>query len=144
MIVIRHFTTTRPAAIGLLLLVLTFALAACQQAGAPEEEPNAPEVINTTPSDGASNVTTGVSVRISFSTEMDPASTEAAVSIDPAVGCDFSWNAALTTLSCAPQPGWDTSTTYEVTVSTGAQSAEGIALEEEFVLTFTTGFDFSP
>ncbi|MFP5341507.1 MAG: Ig-like domain-containing protein [Candidatus Limnocylindria bacterium] len=74
-------------------------------------------------------VTTGVDVDepavIRFSTPMDPASVEAATTLEPATLVTYEWDATRTELRVLPVLRWQTSTYHTVTVGPGALAASG-------------------
>jgi hypothetical protein len=104
-----------------------------------EESVEAPRVVSTSPPDGADDVSLNRSISVTFSEAMDRSPTEAAFSASPDPGCVFSWNSASTTLTCDPQGDLDPSTSYQVTIGTGAQSSPGVALANEYSFQFETG-----
>lgn len=77
------------------------------------------------------------SLTLVFDQPMDPASTEAAFSIEPAVAGAFSWPDPAT-LVFAPRAGWERATRYWVKLDTAAKSAAGLSLREEVDFTFAT------
>src|SRR5690606_34769052 len=67
-------------------------------------------------------------VEVTFDQAMDPASVEAAWQIEPPAAGQFTWQDART-LAFLPDGGWARATRYNVTIGTGATSADGAALE---------------
>ena len=67
-------------------------------------------------------------VQLDFSVPMDRASVEAALTVQPAVPVDVTWNATGTSASIVARAGWATATFYTVSVGTAARSASGRAL----------------
>lgn len=98
-----------------------------------------PTVVSTVPADGATEIALNSNISIEFSEAMDTAATEAAISANPAITCDFSWNDAKTLLTCNPNGNLTASETYTVTLGTGAKDAAGNALASELNFSFTTG-----
>ncbi|MCI4346256.1 MAG: Ig-like domain-containing protein [Thermoplasmata archaeon] len=99
--------------------------------------PGAPLLAVSNPSAGATGVAPTSNFTLSFSTPMDPASTEAAFAISPAVpsgtltvlGADLSWSHG------APLAY---NTTYTITVGTNARSTAGIPLGSPIQFQFRT------
>lgn len=100
-----------------------------------------PSVVATDPSDGASDVSIGTTINVTFSTQMDVATVQAAFSSQPPVACGFAWDASETTLTCTPNAELAPATAYTVTIAASASSALGTALDAAFTLEFTTGAD---
>ena len=72
-----------------------------------------------------------------FDRPMDPASVEAALSIEPGVEGQISWIDPAT-LVFTPKGGWQRATRYRVRLDPSAKSAEGLPLREEVEFTFAT------
>jgi hypothetical protein len=117
-----------------ILLVLT----GCGPGGGTTPDP-APTVESTTPADGATNVSIGSTIAITFSEAMDPATTEAAFAVSPAVTCTFSWNPADTTVTCDPDADLAADQSYTVTIGAGAESDAGQPLGTAASFSFSTG-----
>jgi uncharacterized protein YkwD len=62
---------------------------------------------------------------ITFTTPMQRASVEAALSIDPRTDVTLRWNADSTSVDVAPATHWDAGTFYTVTVGAGALASSG-------------------
>jgi hypothetical protein len=75
-------------------------------------------------------------VRVTFDSEMDRPSVEAAISLDPDAAGSYGW--AGTTVEFAPGGGWDADTTYTVTVAGSAEDVNGNPLGASKVWTFRT------
>jgi len=101
--------------------------------------PSAPTVTATNPADGATDVAITTNLSVTFSTAMNPTTTQAAFSTTPATTCAFSWNPAGTTLTCDPTNDLTPSTAYTVTIATTATNAGGTPLANAFGFGFTTG-----
>jgi len=101
----------------------------------------APTVIGTNPTNGQPGVPLNANMILTFSEDMHPASTEAAVTLSPAAGTlGFTWNTPnelMVTHSAAFAPF----TIYTLDVSTAAHdvSDPGNGLGSVFTITFTTG-----
>ncbi|RZN31231.1 MAG: hypothetical protein EF813_12540 [Methanosarcinales archaeon] len=93
------------------------------------------------------NTPTGTDVAIStvitatFSDAMNQTFVEAAFSISPAVNGSLGWD--NDTMTFTPDADLAYSTTYDVTIGTGAEDLAGNSLEESFVWNFTTESDMS-
>lgn len=98
-----------------------------------------PTLVTFTPGDGSTGVGTDVNLTFTFSKPMDHATTESAISSEPALTCDFSWSSDSTRLSCDPQPGLAANQIYTVTVSTAAEDRAGNGLAAARTFSFTVG-----
>ena len=90
--------------------------------------PLPPQVIAVQPYPGE-EVLADQPVTLVFDQAMDAASVEAAWQMEPAAPLEFTWEDART-LHAIPAGGWQRATRYAVTLGTGAQSADGVALAE--------------
>ncbi len=107
-----------------------------------QQDPSAPPTVQFVyPIDGLTGVPVTTSVSVRFSTEMDHTATEAAFSLSPTgggrVSGTFLWSGS--TMLFKPDDPLITETQFTITIGTGAKSAAGVALEEEYTSTFTTG-----
>ncbi len=75
-------------------------------------------------------------VRVTFDSEMDRPSVEAAISTSPGHAGTFSW--AGTIVEYSPGGGWDPDTTYTVTVASSAKDTSGSPLGTDKVWAFRT------
>lgn len=75
---------------------------------------------------------------MSFSWDMDIASTEKAFSITPAVNGKFTWSDLNYTLTFTPDAPYDTNTLYTVRLSADAEHAGGMKMTEPFEFSFMT------
>ena len=98
-----------------------------------------PTVTATTPGNGVTGVAPNAAISLTFSEAMDTAATEAVFSISPAVGGSFSWSAGNSVLTFTPTANFNLSTSYTVTLGTGARDAVGESLAAQFQFSFTTG-----
>jgi uncharacterized protein YfaS (alpha-2-macroglobulin family) len=104
-------------------------LAATTQSQAQEgAQPLPPQVIAVQPYPGE-EVRADQPVTVIFDQAMDAPSVETAWQMEPAVPLEFTW-ADGRTLRAIPAGGWQRATRYAVTLGTGAQSADGLALAE--------------
>jgi len=98
-----------------------------------------PYVLRTMPADGNDQVPLTQPVTVSFSWPMDPASTEAAFSIDPPVPGTFSWNDDHTVMTFTTEERLQLDTHYAVRVARSARAATGDAtLEGDYTWSFDT------
>ena len=95
-----------------------------------------PEVIETVPADGATDVALDGPIAVSFSTLMDTASVEASLRLRPAFPHELRWSGLL--LEIVPDQPLETDREYEITVGEGAFDLAGVALDAPATLTFRT------
>jgi hypothetical protein len=98
-----------------------------------------PRITMPHPRDGSLDNALNDYIRITFSTTMDPSSTEAAFSIAPAVDCDFGWNARSTAMTCVLHSPLTPDTRYAVSIAGSARDADGNTLDPGASFGFTTG-----
>ncbi len=84
----------------------------------------APSVLTTSPNDLAVNISLATPIKIGFNDEMDEASTLAAVSSSPDVGCTWSLSKEKDRLLCSPT-NLQGNTTYTITVAETAKDTSG-------------------
>ncbi|MFZ5468758.1 MAG: Ig-like domain-containing protein [Myxococcota bacterium] len=106
----------------------------------------APTVVATIPLNGAQDVDPALAPSISFSEGMEPLKTRAAFTITPPVsgGCTLAFDGSGSTLSCQHATPFAGSTTYTLSVGTGAEDVSGNALAQPFSWSFTTKDTASP
>lgn len=75
---------------------------------------------------------------LQFNWDMDLASTEAALSIEPAVEGTFRWEDTNYRLVFTPTDAYQTNTLYTVTLRKSAQHGGGTPMNEDFTFQFTT------
>jgi hypothetical protein len=101
-----------------------------------------PTVLSTNPSDGASDASTSVKVRITFSEPMEKTSTEGAFTLADADDAEVTGTAVLSTdgmtLTFTPGGRLLEETTYTATLTTAATGLDGNALNAAESITFTT------
>ncbi|UCC52686.1 MAG: Ig-like domain-containing protein, partial [Anaerolineaceae bacterium] len=98
-----------------------------------------PDVIMIQPPNGATLVPPTRPISITFNMSMDPASTEAAVSLQPASPVSYEWQDNNRHLILTPQDMLELETDYDLVVSQSARSANGQAsLNNEHISRFTT------
>jgi hypothetical protein len=83
-----------------------------------------PSVLTTSPNDLAVNIPLATPIEIRFDDEMDEASTLAAISSSPDVGCTWLLSEAKDALECSPA-NLQANTTYTISVSTSAKDTSG-------------------
>ncbi|MCH8075976.1 MAG: Ig-like domain-containing protein, partial [SAR324 cluster bacterium] len=103
----------------------------------PLAEP--PKVTGSSPNQGAADVPVSSLVSITFSKPMDQGATEAAFNLSPTTAGALSWSGDSTVLTFTPSSDLSENTAHGVIVSTDAKDTEGIPLQNEFTLEFTTG-----
>jgi flagellar hook assembly protein FlgD len=94
----------------------------------------APTVTANTPT--GTDVSISTTITATFSEAMNQTSAEAAFSISPAINGSLGWD--NDTMTFTPDADLAYSTTYDVTIGTGAEDLVGNALEADFVWNFTT------
>jgi hypothetical protein len=95
-----------------------------------------PRVIGVDPPDRSTDIGLEAVLEVTFSTLMDTASTEGAVSMRPEVPLAFTWRREV--LEVAPLEPLQPDRAYELVVSTEATDQAGTPLEEESTTSFTT------
>ncbi len=130
----RRSTLALLAAVGALLVwgALPVWSAPNAQEGAP-----LPHVFETDPLPGQ-ELSLQQTVSFFFDVPMDPASTEAAFDVRPAIEGELDWSDDGLTLSFVPAVPFQRATTYTFTIGAEAQSAQGVALGEPFTLSLQT------
>jgi N-acetylneuraminic acid mutarotase len=103
-----------------------------------------PEVLSTSPENGAEEVSLSASITIAFSEPMDRISTEGAFSISPGIPTTFKWEDTNKTLIVIPKEKMNLSTRYNVTIGTSAMSQMGMNMIRPYSFTFTTTRDSEP
>lgn len=116
---------------------ILFVLAGCSSGGGSTPDP-APTVESTTPADGATNVSIGSTIAITFSEAMDRPTTEAAFAASPPVTCTFSWDPGSTVLNCDPDADLAADQGYTVTIGATAESESGQSLGTAESFSFST------
>jgi hypothetical protein len=98
------------------------------------------EVIIVLPEDGATDVTVGTDISVTFSEAVDKAAVEEAFSIEPEVPGAFTW--VNETLTFDPDADLTRGITYTITISTAARDLAGNPLVAPHTWSFTTEPDF--
>jgi hypothetical protein len=105
---------------------------------ASDGTPVPPSVASTSPVHTSGDVPVDTDIVVTFSKAMDRSATELALSASPTVQWSASWDGSSTSITLAPVEELIPNTPYSVTVGTGAMSADGTALPNPYVFTFTT------
>jgi len=103
-----------------------------------------PEVVESEPADGASDVALGAPIAVRFSTLMDTASVEAALRLQPAFAHELRWSGQL--LEIVPGEPLRPETDYRVEIGEDAFDVSGVALRGSVRISFRTltpGLDLS-
>jgi len=95
-----------------------------------------PELVESNPSDGATEVLLDAPIAITFSTLMDIASVEAELTLSPMFDHDLRWSGEL--LEIVPAAPLDPGREYEVAIGADAADAAGVTLGGPIRLAFTT------
>jgi len=93
-----------------------------------------PEIIDFGPS--GADITLDRPVRVTFDSEMDHSSVEAALSVSPSLAGTFTW--VSTTVEFSPGGGWEADTTYTVTVAGTARDVQNNPMGIDKVWSFRT------
>ena len=95
-----------------------------------------PRVIGVDPPDGSSDVPLQATLRVTFSTLMDTASAEAAISLRPAADLELAWRQEV--LEITPVTPLEPDRRYELIVGSEATDHTGTPIAESSVTSFTT------
>lgn len=95
-----------------------------------------PSVVASSPEDGATEVAIDAQVELTFSSLMDTASVETALTFDPAFVHELRW--AGDTLTIVPTNELEPDRRYEVRIAARASDVAGVELEREWELSFRT------
>ncbi len=98
----------------------------------------APTVTASTPANNASDVAINSKISFRFSKPMGKIGVETAFSSVPAIECNWFWTDNDKTATCTPDRNLQLQTQYNISISRLAKSKTGEALENPFVLNFTT------
>jgi len=98
-----------------------------------------PTVTGHVPSVSATNVLVGANIEVTFSEPMNTASVEEAFSSTPSLGSGtFTWGPLEKTFTFNPSSDMAYSTTYTITIGTGAQDKAGNNMVSAYSWSFTT------
>lgn len=97
-----------------------------------------PTVVSTRPANNTQDVARNANISVTFSETMDTDSVTAAFASEPAINCNFTFNAAEDTLICATTASLADNTSYTVTIGEDATDIAGNPLPAPFAFTFTT------
>jgi hypothetical protein len=95
-----------------------------------------PVVVASAPEDGATDAALDEPIELTFSSLMDTASVETALTFDPVFGHDLLW--AGDTLTIVPTSDLKPDQRYEVRLARRASDIAGVTLEREWELSFRT------
>jgi hypothetical protein len=125
-------------AITLVVGVLLVGLPATPVAGQPMPTfaPLAPQADAHSPESG---LALDVPFQIQFTKPMNEGSVEAALRIDPKIDVEFRWDATGQMLSLVPNPHWEPTTNYQISVSNAASDQEGLGLSTPVQTSFQSG-----
>ncbi len=96
-------------------------------------------MMETLPLNGQTDAPVGQYIEIHFDQMMEPVSVEPAIVITPSVDYTIYWQEDNTIAVLQPLASLDFNTTYTVEIHTGATSAEGIPLADDYSFSFITG-----
>jgi hypothetical protein len=117
----------------IIVVIIVFCMISCDS---DSNGSSRPTVSSTSPSSGATGVDVSDSISITFSTQMDQTSSEAAFSISPQVNGAFEWSG--NTMTFNPTGNLSYSTEYTVSIDSGAASSEGMEMNSDYSFVFTT------
>ena len=111
-------------------------------AGGENAASHAPTVVATTPSDGASDASSGVQLTAIFSKAMAPSTISALTftlkqGANPIAGT-VTFDLASNTATFSPDSALALNLVYTATISTGAKDSAGLALAADYIWSFTT------
>ena len=96
------------------------------------------QVVSFYPAEGDIGVSNTAEISISFDTEMNAITTEAAFSITPATTGAFTWSSNNKTLKFKPTKSYKAGEKHQVKISTEAKTYFGGNLQSDFTFNFTT------
>ena len=95
-----------------------------------------PEVLASAPEDGTTDVALNAPIELTFSSLMDTASVETALTFEPIFGHDLRWTGD--TLTIVPTSDLEPDQRYQVRLADRASDISGVTLEREWELSFRT------
>lgn len=120
---------------------------ACKKDTFQETTGVCPEVVSTTPFNGATAIPLDQLIQATFNTDLDPATIVASafkLEAGAAVSGDFSYDPATRTMRFLPDSLLAENTTYRGTISRSIKDVKGNLMQEDYVWTFSTGDVLSP
>jgi hypothetical protein len=102
---------------------------------------NPPRVLSTSPADGATGVSAGTSITVTFDRPADPNSLDGF--IQPEVTFSFTWSQNNTVVTVTPDSPLSKDTLYSATI-TACRFGDGCSLSAPVTFSFTTGGGTSP
>ena len=134
-LVSRHRAIAR-VAVAFVSLAIAMAVSLEGTTAVPTPSPARP--ISILPQNVGVGVATSAAISLTFEEAMDPASVDAALSIQPEAPIRTIWRAGGRTLLILPRVRWQTDGRYVVTVGPSAQRADGSPLGAPQQVSFTT------
>ena len=131
----RHRAITRLALAGLALAVALGVSLQDAAAGIPRPDVRSASIL---PESVGIGILTTDPITVSFPQAMDAASVESAISLEPAIAFDTTWNDGQTSLTLTPHARWQTDQRYVVSVPGSVANAAGRPLFSARQVTFTT------
>jgi hypothetical protein len=106
---------------------------------APLHDSERPPEVHFSPSSGLAGVRTDAVLELTFSHPMDVESVARALTVEPAVGCQWQWTADRTRSTCTPVPRLSLDTAYTLRLAPAARRERGgPMLASEVVRSFRT------
>lgn len=130
-----------------MVLVALVVVTACQKDTFNEDPGVCPEVISTTPFNGATAVPLDQVISATFNTTLDPLSINASVfklEAAAAVAGSFTYNPLTKSMRFVPDSLLAENTTYRGTISRSIRDLKGNVMQQDYVWTFSTGDVLSP
>lgn len=130
-----------------MVLVALVVVTACQKDTFNEDPGVCPEVISTTPFNGATAVPLDQVISATFNTPLDPLSINASVfklEAAAAVPGSFTYNPLTKSMRFVPDSLLAENTTYRGTISSSIRDLKGNLMQQDYVWTFSTGDVLSP
>ncbi|MCP4091781.1 MAG: Ig-like domain-containing protein [Gammaproteobacteria bacterium] len=122
-----------------------FILTACGGDSSDEnDETTPPEVTSMTPAPGATGVSTGIVISVTFSEQLNADTLDSDtffISASPPLNASVSYDAGTSTATMTPEIPLNSASTYTVFLTTGIEDNAGNNLSELITWTFTTAAD---
>lgn len=103
-----------------------------------ESQAEPPAVLDTIPHHNAEDVDLFAEIHVIFSDPMNTEATAQAVVIVPSAEYEIEWHEDKRLMIIHPVAAWEPATSYEVTVTDQAASAEGVNMQEAYSFVFVT------
>ncbi len=134
----------QPAMLGGVTYTAVLNPALQSAAGTPLEEATSwsfstakPQIVSVQP-DTSALLPLDAEITVTFNQPMDPASVEAAISLEGAAALNFSWDETFTTLTLSPSTLLAYGTSYTLRIDAQASNAGGTPLEKTYAATWMT------